>query len=101
MEQHDWQRVEALFHQALELEESEIEPFLQQACADAPELKQAVLSLLQHADHTVELVRPIEGAAQEFCLNRHTLWSASWPLPDCQTARQRWYGRRVSGRAGG
>ncbi|ALS97304.1 serine/threonine-protein kinase [Lacimicrobium alkaliphilum] len=73
MEQHDWQRVETLFHQALELDKREIEPFLEQACADAPELKQAVLSLLQHADHTVELVRPIEGAAQEFFATADTL----------------------------
>ncbi|GGD50853.1 tetratricopeptide repeat protein [Lacimicrobium alkaliphilum] len=66
MDKNDWQRAEELFHQALELKQNEIESFLQQACADAPELKQAVLSLLEHADHTVDLVRPIEGAAEHF-----------------------------------
>ena len=42
-----WERVQSLFHQVLELPKPDRGPFLERACADAPELAREVLTLVE------------------------------------------------------
>ena len=54
-----WQRVETLYHAALELEPESRETFLSDACADDADLRYEVESLLSQGDaHTSPLDRP-------------------------------------------
>lgn len=58
-----WHLIQSLFEQALDLEKSKRQSFLQQACLDDPELYKEVLSLLEEDTNTHSL---LEGVAFDF-----------------------------------
>jgi serine/threonine protein kinase/TolB-like protein len=61
-----WQRLEALFHEALELKPTARSAFLDQHCGEDPELRKEVESLLDSAEKPMDfLQQPVLEAAQE------------------------------------
>jgi eukaryotic-like serine/threonine-protein kinase len=61
MEPERWQQLETLYHAALECDESRRGAFLEEACADDPDMRRELESLLAHN----EGVRLIESPAME------------------------------------
>ena len=59
-----WERVEALFHQAVELPAEKRDVFLDQACGGDGALRREVTSLLASTDQNLDFVeRPLSEAA--------------------------------------
>jgi serine/threonine-protein kinase len=64
--QEQWRRIEAIFNQALDLEESQRPAFLLTACSTDFELRNEVQELLLSAARTAKfLAHPIEGVVQD------------------------------------
>lgn len=56
MDRSDWQRIQEIFHAALERPEAERDAFLEAACAGSPELLARVRSLLERDGRTAPLL---------------------------------------------
>lgn len=62
-----WQLVDSLFQQATEMDPSEWNAFLKDACGEDVELRSEVEGLLAHSERTLGLLKkPVENAAREF-----------------------------------
>src|SRR5215471_19736386 len=64
-----WQLVDRLFQQAVDIDPSEWDAFLNDACGEDADLRREVQELLAYSDKTLGLLkRPVENAARELAL---------------------------------
>ncbi len=66
MDKNNWSTIESLFHRLLELPSSERAAFLNAECKDDLELRNAVESLLDHADKDTMIDAAVQQAAHSF-----------------------------------
>src|SRR3974390_3009238 len=82
MEPERWQKVEELYHAALEREESERAAFLEEACAGDPALRDEVESLLAYQTRAENFIEaPVLELAAEI-LAKQNVEAASIGHPD-------------------
>ena len=60
----NWERIQSIFHQALDLRPEERTPFLDGACAGDAEMRREVESLLAHDSEGDQIADVLRGAAQ-------------------------------------
>lgn len=93
----NWERIQSLFLEALDLRPEERAPFLDTACAGDAEMRREVESLLAHDSDGEQIAEAIEGAT-------HSLFDSTAIEPgtkigdyeDTQPYRLRWHGRGLS-----
>jgi len=73
MEKNNWEKIEALFHAAKALPESERSAFLDAECDGDEDLCRSVASLLEHADMESGLDAAVEHAAHSLLSEKHDL----------------------------
>src|SRR5271165_6322015 len=107
MEPERWQRVEELYHRALELDAGRRVAFLEDSCGDDTVLRHEVESLLareKQAEHFMEapaLEALGKQVANESLLpgrRRKTNWQRRFPLPGHREDWRRRHGRGLQGR---
>ncbi|GGD76267.1 serine/threonine-protein kinase [Lacimicrobium alkaliphilum] len=68
-----WARMDALFHDALSLPPSQRKAFVKKHCADAPELYEEVMGLLEHAELNTDLNEIVSVVAEDLLRNDQRL----------------------------
>lgn len=66
MDSTRWERIQAVFHEALERPEAERQTFLEAACADDPEMTATVLAMIEKDRRASILDRDLPQLAQQF-----------------------------------
>jgi eukaryotic-like serine/threonine-protein kinase len=100
VDRSDWQRIQEIFHAALERPEAERDAFLEAACAGSPELLARVRSLLERDGRTEPLLdQPLDEVASSV-LDASRTPGRHRPLPRRAFPGRGWHGRGVPGGAG-